>query len=154
MRLIYFITFALLTCCSTFADEVNIQPIPSLPSIDSQKQIGYAGPFTGIHNEVLVIAGGANFPEGLPWEKVNGKSPDKIYHDSIIYYIKDDQGKWQPKVSEIKLPEVVAYGASISHPKLGVICIGGEWRKRNGITLSRGIHDKVFAINSQNKFSN
>ena len=146
MKFLQLILFAFWLICPTFSDELHIQKIPKLPNIESYKQIGYAGPFAGQHNGALIIAGGANFPDGLPWEKVNGESPDKVYHDSIIYYLKNQDGKWQAKVSESKLPEIAAYGASISHPEHGVICIGGEWRKRNEIELLRGLHDQVFSL--------
>ena len=146
MKLFFYISVFLLSICPTFSDEINIREIPQLPETGYGQQLGYAGPYAGHHNGALIIAGGANFPEGLPWEKVNGKNPDKVYHDSIIYYLKDKEGNWQPKVSDLKLPDISGYGASVSHPEFGVICIGGEWRKRNEVELLRGLHEKAFSL--------
>ncbi len=39
-----------------------------LPSQSGKPHPGLAGAVTGIHNNILLIAGGANFPDGLPWE--------------------------------------------------------------------------------------
>lgn len=85
--------------------------LPSIPD-----PVGYAAPFAGTSNEVLLVAGGANFPDRPPWE--GGK---KIWHDRI-YALVDLNGTWQ----EIgRLPAPRAYGVSISTPK-GVWCIGGS----------------------------
>lgn len=152
MKSIFVILISSLILCRSFADEIQIKKLQSLPEIEGSNQLGYAGLFTGVHNNALIIAGGANFPEGLPWKKVNGRSPDKVYHNSIIYYLKDNEGQWVPKIADIKLPDVAAYGASVSHPELGIICIGGEWRKRNDTGVTRGIHNKVFAVSySENR---
>ena len=48
-----------------------------LPSANShEKSLGFVGPVTGINNNILVVAGGANFPNAMPW--VGGK---KKYYD-------------------------------------------------------------------------
>ena len=66
--------------------------LPVLPDApDGGKHIGVAGPFTGVHNDALIVAGGANFPDGPPWR---GESA-KIYHDRIYILVKDGEGhKW------------------------------------------------------------
>ncbi|PIB38266.1 sodium:solute symporter family transporter [Maribacter sp. 4G9] len=90
--------------------------LPSLPSqVEGNPSLGFAGMIGGSHNNVIIAAGGANFPEGLPWE--GGK---KVYSDKI-YVLKD--GKWQ--LSEQTLPSPLAYGASVSTPE-GVLVLGGE----------------------------
>ena len=51
-----------------------------LPASNGQsKSLGFAGPINGVNNNVLVVAGGANFPDGLPWE--GGK---KYYSNEIF----------------------------------------------------------------------
>ena len=48
---------------------------------------GLAGALIGISNNQLIAAGGANFPESMPWE-----GGAKKYHKALyIYYI--DSGK-------------------------------------------------------------
>jgi len=32
-----------------------------------QKSLGLAGAINGVNNNVMIIAGGSNFPNGLPW---------------------------------------------------------------------------------------
>jgi N-acetylneuraminic acid mutarotase len=36
-----------------------------------QKALGFAGPVAGVHENVMIIAGGANFPDSMPWQ--NGR---------------------------------------------------------------------------------
>src|SRR5918993_2565532 len=48
--------------------------LPPLPD-----PIGFAGPYAGVSNGALLVAGGANFPDGPPWE---GKP--KVWHDRIF----------------------------------------------------------------------
>ena len=92
--------FLMLSLTADF--EIKFSELPVLPDTGEKKQIGYAGSFAGYHNETLIIAGGANFPDGFPWVKKNGIGPDKIYHSSIITYRKDSSGHlesvWLPSV--------------------------------------------------------
>jgi SSS family transporter len=93
-------------------DENRIQwrVLPDLPN-----PVGVAGPFVGIHGDVLIVAGGANYPRGMPW--IAGK---KAFHDTIYVF---EDGHWHTANS--RLPRKVAYGVSISTPN-GVVCIGGQ----------------------------
>ena len=76
-----------------------------------------AGAFAGIANGSLIVAGGANFPDGYPWD-----GGIKAWHDSIFVLDKPD-GEWEK--SDIKLPRPIAYGVSIPN---GDSCyfIGGQ----------------------------
>lgn len=103
-----------------------------LPSNDQQKEgLGLAGPITGISGNRMLVAGGANFPDGMPWE--GGK---KIFYNKVYSFQKRGE-----KLSLAKdvyyLPENIAYAASCSTPK-GVLYAGGENEK--------GISDKVFLL--------
>jgi solute:Na+ symporter, SSS family len=43
--------------------------LPELPPNSGfNTQPGLAGPYTGMDDGVLIVAGGANFPDKLPWE--------------------------------------------------------------------------------------
>lgn len=77
---------------------------------------GYAGPFSGVHNGVLLLAGGANFPDRRPWE-----GGTKIWYDRV-QCLDALTGTWRDAG---KLPRPLGYGVSISTPD-GVICIGGS----------------------------
>ena len=85
--------------------------LPSLPD-----SLGVAGPFAGVSGEVLIVAGGANFPDKMPW--AGGK---KIWHDTV-YVLGKQQGKWTVAG---KLPRPLAYGISVTTPA-GVVCLGGS----------------------------
>ena len=58
-----------------------------LPASNGQsKSLGFAGPINGVNNNVLVVAGGANFPDGLPWE--GGKN---IILMKFLFYKKQEK---------------------------------------------------------------
>ncbi|MGB7345638.1 MAG: sodium/solute symporter [Pirellulaceae bacterium] len=85
--------------------------LPSLPN-----ELGVAGPFSGIHNDALIVAGGANFPEPI-WES------DKQWLDEI--YVLVPQGERYIWHNAGTLHRPIAYGAAVSTPE-GVLCIGGN----------------------------
>lgn len=90
----------------------------SLPSIPDP--IGFAGSFAGVSNGTLLVAGGANFPDGgAPWT-----GSKKVWHDHIFALEKPD-GKW--KLAG-KLPHSLGYGASITWND-ALIIIGGSNEK-------------------------
>jgi len=93
-----------------------------LPPIPDRE--GFAGVYAGVVDPdgrpELLVAGGANFPDGLPWE--DGK---KVYHRGVFALELKDGGEWR-KVDE-DWPEPVAYGMSVSLPDLGaVMFLGGK----------------------------
>ena len=117
-------------------------------TLGAENQPGLAGPFTGVYNDVVIMAGGANFPDGAPWypTKDGGKSY-KTYHKAIFILSENEQGQMHWQQAETSLPEIVGYGATVSHPEYGVICIGGERKDppvdgKQKFTLS----DKVFSL--------
>ena len=74
----------------------------TLPPMKGREvQPGLAGAFIGMHGDALIIAGGANFPEGPFWE--GGK---KIWWKEVYVLY---EGKWYVD----SLPHPVAYGVSI-----------------------------------------
>ncbi|WP_202552009.1 DUF1668 domain-containing protein [Ginsengibacter hankyongi] len=96
------------------------------PSRGQSKSLGFAGVINGVSNNVLIVAGGANFPHGLPWE--GGK---KYYSDEIHVLQKDGVNfLWNKKVIN-KLPEPIAYCGSTSTDR-GIAYVGGE--NENGIS--------------------
>lgn len=80
-------------------------------------RFGFAGSFSGVSNGALIVAGGANFPDGgAPWT-----GSTKVWSDKI-YVLESAQGKWK----EVgKLPSPLGYGVSISFENK-LICIGGS----------------------------
>lgn len=109
-------------------DKVSVSELPPLPVATGESaSIGYAGMVGGVTNGVIIAAGGANFPETLPW-----KGGRKVYSDRI-FILADEQ--WVE--AEQRLPTSLAYGASVVTPE-GILVIGGE----TGKTTS----DRVFLL--------
>lgn len=103
-----------------------------LPPLDGQsKALGLAGPVCGVHQDVLMVGGGANFPNMMPW--LGGKK--KYYDDLYIYTRHHDTTSLFPL--KITLPFPVAYAASCSTPK-GIVYVGGE--------NEHGLCNKVFLL--------
>lgn len=84
------------------------------------ESLGFAGMYAGEHKGVIILAGGANFPDGLPWEGGEKRWWDEIY----VLQSSDDGFEWNEKV-KAHLPENLGYGATVSTPD-GVLIIGGE----------------------------
>lgn len=103
------------------------------PSEGQSKSLGFAGPVNGVSNNVFIIAGGANFPNGLPWE--GGK---KHYSNEIFVLQKEDNKFiWNKKVKK-SLPAPIAYCGVTSTDK-GIVYAGGE--------NETGISKQVWIIN-------
>jgi N-acetylneuraminate epimerase len=93
---------------------------------DDSPSLGFAGPINGVHNDVLIVTGGANFPDKMPWE--GGK---KKYSDEI--HVLQKQGGdfiWNKKIQTV-LPEPIAY-CGVTSTDLGVVYVGGE--NENGLS--------------------
>lgn len=141
----------MLVSCKTSAQN-NINKISwsvaaELPvAVGMEKQLGVAGPFTGLSNGVLLIAGGSNFADGAkPWQ-----GGVKVYKDDIYVLNKNNDGKFNwfiPKTMHLK--QKIAYGASTTVAE-GIICAGGETENVGCSTdvfimhWDNAIHDVVF----------
>ena len=85
--------------------------LPDLP-----EPLGVAGPYSGVSNDALIVAGGAHFPVSL------FKGGTKVWTNRGYVCIRDGNSyAWD---STFTLPKAIAYGASISTPD-GVLCMGG-----------------------------
>lgn len=126
------------------ADEIlNWRELPELPPLPGKSiQPGLAGAFAGVHNDALIIAGGANFPDGLPWLRLtDGSRPKKIYNKDI--YVLQNKSTWI--ISDVKLPAGFSYGVSIPTGE-GLICIGGERQEHMATGSVKSLSDKVFFL--------
>jgi cyclically-permuted mutarotase family protein len=124
-----------------------------LPALNGQpKSLGFAGPVAGVHGNILVIAGGANFPDAMPWN--GGK---KKYYDDIYVYLKNKKSI-TPYKKMFKLPSAIAYSANCSTPQ-GIIYAGGEsetgisnkafllkWDSANETILTKNLPDLPVAV--------
>lgn len=82
---------------------------------------GLAGPIVGVCDSFLLIGGGANFPDKLPWE-----GGVKAYHRQVYVYKKTKNA--EELMDRVELPVDLAYGASCSTPD-GLVVAGGENRQ-------------------------
>jgi len=116
----------LLSCVSLVAAEegkLNWKALPDIPG-----KLGFAGPFAGVHNHALIVAGGANFPEGVPWRPTaEGYNSPKAYYNTI-YLVTKNGDEYSIAESKTKLPQEIGYGVSIPTGD-GLICVGGEWKE-------------------------
>jgi len=114
----------LLVACAVVA-EAGVEWAELAPLPDAH---GFAGAFAGEAGGVLVVAGGANFPAGAPWE-----GGQKVWHDRI-FVLEEPGGKWR----EVgRLPRPLGYGASVSTGE-GLLCVGGSDAERH--------HTEVFRL--------
>ncbi len=90
------------------------QQLPSLPGTP-----GLASPFGGMSHNVLLVAGGANFPHAPPWKK-----GVKVWQDAV-YALAD--GEWTI-IGRLAAP--CAYGVSFQLED-SVVCAGGGDAERH-----------------------
>ncbi|MCJ8165692.1 sodium/solute symporter [Pontibacter sp. E15-1] len=122
------LTILLILCAITLGKAQHDKPnsiawsvAATLPGASGQAvQPGLAGPLGGVHNSALLVAGGANFPEGKPWE--GGK---KKFGQDVFVLLRDESGKYTWHDKTFRLPQPLAYSANVSMAQ-GVISIGGE----------------------------
>ncbi|MGF1923459.1 MAG: galactose oxidase, partial [Bacteroidia bacterium] len=100
----------------------EISPIPD--------KVGFAGSFAGVANDVLLVAGGANFPDGgAPWTGSVKAWTDKVF------VLEHPNGQWKDAG---KLPQKLGYGVSVNY-KNSLILLGGSNEK--------GHHADVMMLN-------
>ncbi|HUH47764.1 MAG TPA: kelch repeat-containing protein, partial [Arenibacter sp.] len=115
--------------------QLKMTELNSLPTtVIGENSLGFAGMMGGVHHNIVIAGGGANFPDDLPWE-----GGGKEWY-STIYLM--ESGNW--RLSATVFPMPLAYGASVSTDD-GVLIIGGDNRE--------GVSDKVFLL-SYNKAKN
>ena len=103
------------------ADWKQVAPIPARPGADVQD--GLAGAFAGFSNDVLLVAGGTNFPgaraNAFAGNWYSHKGLQKAWNSEIYACI---DGAW--KIAG-NLPEGLAHGISFVTDQ-GVLVVGGE----------------------------
>jgi N-acetylneuraminate epimerase len=107
-----------LSCGGQSSPPLQLQwaRLPAIPD-----RIGLAGSFAGIDQGLLIVAGGANFPDKAPWA-----GGTKTWHDRIFVLEKGG-----PAWKEMgRLPAPNGYGVSLSAPD-GVLLIGGGDARHN-----------------------
>ena len=96
--------------------DLHWQQLPPLPD-----PVGFAGSYAGASGKALLVAGGANFPDKMPWE-----GGAKMWHDNV-FVLERPEGPWK---AGFKLPLPSAYGISVTAED-SVVCIGGSDASRH-----------------------
>ncbi len=103
-----------LTSSSLLAANIVPDDWRHLPDIPDK--LGLAGAFAGVVEGSLVVAGGANFPDKMPWD-----GGIKKWHDTVWVLDKPD-GAWREAG---RLPRPLGYGVCGSTSK-GLVIAGGS----------------------------
>ncbi|NWJ52524.1 MAG: galactose oxidase [Bacteroidetes bacterium] len=90
------------------------------PARGKNIQPGLAGAIIGVTSNNLIIAGGSNFEDALPWR--GGK---KLYHDEIYMLHENGQATYSWTRTKTTLPFSLAYSGNVTISK-GIVCVGGE----------------------------
>lgn len=101
---------------------------PGYPEIEE----GLAGSFGGVHNGVVILAGGSNFPYDKPWQ-----GGSRMLHDIVLTGTVGGNGLISFSPVPLRLPDAIAGGASVTVPG-GVFCTGGQ--------TEEGLSDKTFML--------
>ena len=112
MKPIVVLTAILLGLCSaavSAAEPLTWTRLPDLP-----EPLGVAGPFAGVSNDALIVAGGAHFPVSL----FSGGKKAWVDKGFVLDRSRD---AWH---TGYRLHRPIAYGASVTTDD-GLICIGG-----------------------------
>ena len=123
----WFIAFLSLTAAFARAEDGAWRKLAPIPDAH-----GFAGAFAGVSNGALIVAGGANFPDKMPWE-----GGTKVWYDSVFVLERPD-AQWRRAGS---LPRPLGYGVSLTTSE-GVWCIGGS--------DATGHHREVFVLSMEN----
>jgi len=112
--------------------SIEWKKVATLPDADGNPSIGFAGAINAVYSGSMIVGGGANFPDKMPWD--GGK---KHYSDEInVLQMKNGEYIWNEKLSG-KLPEPIAYCGNTS-TEYGVVYAGGE--------NEQGISNKAYLI--------
>ena len=110
-RVLASFALTLVACAARAQSPLEWRELAPLPVA-----IGFGGPLCGAHGDLLLVAGGANFPDRPPWE-----GGAKVWHDGVFALAEPD-GEWR-RVGALRHP--LAYAAVVSHDD-GIVVLGGD----------------------------
>lgn len=93
---------------------------------NNENHIGVAAPIVGVLDKKLVVAGGANFPNGMPWD-----GGAKTYQKEVYIYDIDNNGTIK-YAKTLAFGDSLAYASNVSYQNK-IYSVGGE---RNGIATA------------------
>ena len=105
---------------SAEASDFTVRTAGSLPALSGVENSGVAGAFIGGMGGRIIMAGGSNFSQGVPWE-----GGAKHFEDAV-YLLAPVNGAYECKlVADAKLPEGIAHGCSAVAGR-SLYCFGGQ----------------------------
>lgn len=121
----------MMSATDLFSQEKNIKAIQwkiaaKLQNEDGSISLGFAGAINGISNNALIVSGGANFQDKMPWE--GGK---KHFSNEIHILQKRNKNYFWNNNNKQRLPEPIAYCGNTT-TDLGIVYAGGE--NENGLS--------------------
>ncbi|NRF40024.1 galactose oxidase [Pedobacter foliorum] len=117
----FMLMFTDVSAQETTIEQVQWRTAAKLQNADGSTSLGFAGAINAVFNDALLVAGGANFPDKMPWE-----GGSKFYSNNIHILLKQNGGYvWSTKTLSAKLPHPIAYCGNTS-TDLGVVYAGGE----------------------------
>ena len=129
--ILVFILLLITTIASNAQSQKEIIDWSEFPPVPDS--IGFNGSFVGVDGEVLIVAGGANFPGKPVWE-----GGEKYWYDKIFILEQNTSGNFQWHTeNSLKLPRSIGYGVTIP-THIGLVCIGGN--------NSKGTYQEVFVL--------
>jgi N-acetylneuraminic acid mutarotase len=121
------IAITLFSSCSKIKNEnettmkIKWNTLAEMPPANGEtKQYGLAGALSGSLGNKIIVAGGSNFAEELPW--LGGT---KLYYDDIFVLTIGENNSQNWQQLELKLPAKMAYSACVSAEN-AIYCLGGE----------------------------
>jgi SSS family transporter len=121
LKYTFLILFILTTGIHAENNYFKFSMLPNLPPNSGYStQPGLAGPYSGMEDDVLIVAGGANFPDKLPWE-----GGIKTYYDEIFILKTSATGEYSWKKAKKRIPFTAGYGGAVETPN-GLLCFGGN----------------------------
>lgn len=129
---------AILASCNSSAPDnngtstVNLRwkKLGQLPGNNVQsRHPGLAGPVAGIQDDYLILGGGSNFAQRMPWEGGSKKYYSQLY----IYRLNEHPDTAMLLTAQAALPYAVGYPACVSTDK-GLVVAGGE--NETGLTAN------------------
>lgn len=122
VRKLFFLITVLLISCDPKEEKpvrdfkADVEELGNLPDTAGlDPSLGYAGMMGGMVDGAIIAAGGANFPDAVPWQGGKKKWSRSIY---VL-----EQGTW--RISNTKLPIPLAYGAYVQTGD-GILIAGGN----------------------------
>lgn len=137
-KLIFLFSYIMLITIPVFAQKTQVPRVEwtiaaRLQNVDGSVALGFAGAVNAVYDNVLIVAGGANFQDKKLWE-----GGTKSYSDEIHMLEQTAAGFSWNKDTHTRLPEPIAYCGNTSTPA-GIIYAGGE--------NDKGLSNKVYLIN-------